>query len=340
MTTPLVELKDLRVRFKTPRGTIQAVNGIDLSLAQGEVLGILGESGSGKSVMLRSLLRLLPPRTTTIEGSVRVGGRDVLAMSPRALSAYRGDEVSMVFQEPMLALDPVFTIGDQIAEAILRHRSISKHDAYRRARDLLDLVQIPSATERLKAYPHEMSGGMRQRAMIALALSCEPRLLLADEPTTALDATVQIQVLLLLRELQRELDMAVIFVTHDVGVAVEISDRLAVMYAGRVVEEASVAAMMADPLHPYTTGLLQSTDRPEDYRTPLTTIAGSPPDLVNLGDGCAFAPRCDRAMDKCRAERPVTRTHRPGRTAACWDIRDAPDGGSLNNATSDEGVLI
>jgi peptide/nickel transport system ATP-binding protein len=233
MTDNLVELRDLRVRFHGQRN-VYAVNGIDLDLKAGETLGILGESGSGKSVTLKTLLRLLPENRTQISGDVRVAGQDVNALQGRALANHRGGVASMIFQDPMLALDPVYTIGEQIAEAVMRHEGASRTQGRARALDMLTRVRIPSPERRLSAYPHEMSGGMRQRAMIALALACRPKLLLADEPTTALDATVQIQILILLRELQAEFGMGMIFVTHDIGVAVEVSDRIAVMYAGHV----------------------------------------------------------------------------------------------------------
>src|SRR3954467_11884211 len=228
----LIDIRNLSIRFTGER-TVHAVNDLSLSVKQGEVLGLLGESGSGKSVTLRALMRLLPKKRTQISGSVKVLGRDVLALDDDELSAFRGQTVSMIFQEPALALDPVYTIGRQIAESVMRHEGKSERDATARALEMLEVVRIPSAKRRLEAYPHELSGGMRQRAMIALALACRPSLLLADEPTTALDATVQIQILLLLRQLQRDLGMAVIFVTHDVGVAVEIADKVAVMYAGK-----------------------------------------------------------------------------------------------------------
>ena len=246
-STPLVRAEDVTVRFESRDATVQAVNSVSFTLDPGEVLCILGESGSGKSVTLRALMRLLPPRRAHLAGRIEIGGHDVLAMSERALADLRGTEVGMIFQEPMVAFDPVYTVGRQITETIIRHEGIGRPEARRRALDLLERVRIPSPARRLRAYPHELSGGMRQRAMIALALSCRPSLLLADEPTTALDATVQIQILLLLRELQRELGMAVIFVTHDVGVAVEIADRIAVMYGGRFVETGPVRQIMRDP---------------------------------------------------------------------------------------------
>jgi peptide/nickel transport system ATP-binding protein len=296
--TPIVEMKDVRVRFKGERD-VYALNGVDIVLQQGEVLGLLGESGSGKSVTLRALLRMLPARRTEVSGTIRVAGEDVLTLDEDALEKLRGGTVSMVFQEPMLALDPVYTIGDQIAETVTRHLGVSWADGRKRALDMLEAVRIPSAKRRLENYPHEMSGGMRQRAMIALALSCKPKVLLADEPTTALDATVQIQILLLLRELQREMGMAVIFVTHDVGVVVEISDRLAVMYGGRVVETGVLRDVVRTPRHPYTRGLLSSTVLGGVRGKRLEAIPGAPPRLDRLPEGCTFAPRCAVAVAAC-----------------------------------------
>jgi peptide/nickel transport system ATP-binding protein len=313
----VVTVADLNVRFTRGGETVHAVNGVDFSLGAGEVLGLLGESGSGKSVTLRALMRLLPQKRTAITGRIAVAGHDVLGLNEAALAAYRGAVVAMIFQEPMLAFDPVFTVGDQIAEAAMRHQGVGRDAARKRALAMLERVRIPSAARRLDAYPHEMSGGMRQRAMIALALACKPQLLLADEPTTALDATVQIQILLLLRELQRELGMAVIFVTHDVGVAVEVSDRIAVMYAGRIVESGPVAQIMRAPAHPYTRGLLASTVHGAMRGRRLETIAGAPPDLRRLPPGCAFAPRCRDAIASCTVAPPPEIALGPGHRAAC-----------------------
>jgi peptide/nickel transport system ATP-binding protein len=297
--SPIVSIKDLHVRFYGER-TVYAVNGVDLTLDEGEVLGLLGESGSGKSVTLRAMLRMLPSHRSRISGSIRIAGEDVLTLGQATLENMRGGIVSMIFQEPLLALDPVYTIGDQIAETVVRHRGVSWADGRKRALEVLENVHIPSARRRLDAYPHELSGGMRQRAMIALALSCNPKVLLADEPTTALDATVQIQILLLLRELQRALGMAVIFVTHDIGVAVEISDRLAVMYGGRIVESGPLKEMVRNPAHPYTRGLLASTVHGVGSGKRLEAIAGVPLRLDRPPHGCAFAPRCSMAENTCR----------------------------------------
>jgi peptide/nickel transport system ATP-binding protein len=312
----LVDIKGLNIRFTGER-TVYAVNDLSLSLADGEVLGLLGESGSGKSVTLRALMRLLPKKRTQISGQVRVLGRDVLALDDEELSAFRGRTVSMIFQEPALALDPVYTIGHQIVETVMRHERKSFADAKIRALEMLDVVRIPSAKRRFDAFPHEMSGGMRQRAMIALALACKPKILLADEPTTALDATVQIQILLLLRELQREFGMSVIFVTHDIGVAIEICDRVAVMYAGQIVEQGALREVVRGPMHPYARGLLASTTHGAKRGQRLETIPGTPPSLDKAPHNCSFAPRCGLAQPRCSEALPPNVEVGPGRLARC-----------------------
>jgi peptide/nickel transport system ATP-binding protein len=323
LTEVVASIRNLTVRFTGGDRPVDAVNGVDFDLAKGEVLGVLGESGSGKSVTLRALLRILPARRSRIGGSIRVAGRDVLALSEAELAQYRGGVTSMIFQEPMLAFDPVFTVGEQIAESVVRHQGVDRAAARQRAIAMLDRVRIPSAARRYDAYPHEMSGGMRQRAMIALALVCSPQLLLADEPTTALDATVQIQILLLLRELQRELGMSVIFVTHDVGVVAEIADRVAVMYAGRLVEVGPVGEVVKRPRHPYTQGLLASTIHGSMRGSRIDAIPGAPPDLSQLPPGCAFAPRCKHARAECTAAIPeavaISSTH----AARCVLLKEA-----------------
>ncbi len=320
LANPIVDISGLHVRFKGERN-VHALNGVDIKLAQGEVLGLLGESGSGKSVTLRALLRMLPPKRTDMRGSIKVEGRDVMALDPMELENLRGGIVSMIFQEPMLALDPVYTIGEQIAEAVVKHDKVSFMAGRARALEMLERVRIPSAKRRLDNYPHEMSGGMRQRAMIALALSCRPKVLLADEPTTALDATVQIQVLLLLRELQRELGMAVIFVTHDIGVAVEISDRISVMYAGRIVESGSLRQVVKHPAHPYTRGLLSSTMHGAQRGQRLEAIPGSPPRLDNVPAGCAFQPRCSFAAPECARGEILLEPVEAGHAARCVNMK-------------------
>jgi peptide/nickel transport system ATP-binding protein len=319
---PAIDVSGLTVRFRR-RGEAEvcAVNGVDFSIARGEVLTILGESGSGKSVSLKAIMGLLP-RFAQVEGQVRLDGRDILTMPPAELARLRGSEVSMVFQEPMAAMDPVYTIGDQIAETIVQHEGTDRATAMTRAKRLLERVAIPSAARRLRNYPHEMSGGMRQRAMIALALACSPSVLLADEPTTALDVTVQIQILMLLRELQAELGMAVVFVTHDVGVAAEIADHVAVMYAGRFVETGTVREVMRAPRHPYTKGLLSSTVHGGMRRQLLRTIPGNPPSLTELPAGCHFRPRCLEAAARCMEEPPVVRP-RPGALVRCVQAQPA-----------------
>ena len=314
----LLEVKDLHVTFHTPDRTVHAVNGVSFDVARGETLGILGESGSGKSVTLRSILKLHPEHRTRWSGSMKLEGDEILSMSGSALGDLRGNRVAMIFQEPATAFDPVFTIGQQISETIRQHTGKSEADSMKRAKDLLEMVRIPSPAQRLKAYPHEMSGGMRQRAMIALALSCNPSLLLADEPTTALDATVQIQVLLLIRELQRELDLGVIFVTHDIGVAVEVSDRIGVMYAGKLIELAGVEQMVDEPKHPYSRGLLASTVHGTSMRGKrLEAIPGAPPSLSEVPTACSFAPRCKYVEPKCLAAPPPRYDAGPAHQVRC-----------------------
>ena len=308
-TASLVEVEDLMVRFVSRDATLHAVNGVSFSVKPGQVLGILGESGFGKSVILRALMRLLPKGRTKISGKVSLCGEDVLAMDKKRLRQLRGGLVSMIFQEPMTALDPVYTVSQQIVETIRHHRRGSHTEARRRALDLFELVKIPSPERRLDAYPHELSGGLRQRAMIAMALSCGPKLLLADEPTTVLDATVQIQVLILPRRLQSELGMGTIFVTHDLGVAAEIADRIAVMYAGRIVEEGPMANILANPRHPYTQGLLASTVHGQDRAHDINAIGGSPPAMRRLPSRCSFGPSCANAenhVSRCFSARYPT----------------------------------
>ncbi len=320
---PILAIRGLTVTFGGGAKPVRALDGVDLSLGRGEVVALLGESGSGKSVTLRSILRLHPPKRSRIDGTIHVEGVDVTSLQGRALEAFRGKTVSMVFQEPMLAMDPVYTVGRQITEAVRKHEGVSQVEAHARALEMLTLVRIPSPERRLQAYPHEMSGGMRQRAMIALALASKPRILLADEPTTALDATVQVQVLLLLRDLQRELGLSMIFVTHDISVAVEVADRIAVMYAGRIVETGTVRDVIRTPRHPYTIGLLSTRahgGRLEGHRLPA--IPGSPPDLANLPPGCAFAPRCTLAADQCKTAVPEPVALGGGHLVRCFRTAD------------------
>ena len=329
MSSPLLQVSDLHVQFNGQRKA-KALSGVSFEVSSGEVLTLLGESGSGKSVTLRTLLRLHPEKTTHVSGQILVDGQDVLALRANELSQYRGHKTSMIFQEPGLAFDPVYTIGQQITETLQAHEMMEPQAAKVRVLQMLERVQIPQARKRFDAYPHELSGGMRQRAMIALALICKPKLLLADEPTTALDASVQIQILLLLRELQKETGMSVIFVTHDIGAAVEVSDRIAIMYGGRIVEVGGVECIVSKPRHPYTQGLLASVVNHENRGSPLITIAGSPPDLRDLPIGCSYAPRCQRAQTKCFSEQPELSTIPPiigsmigptmdSTSYACWN---------------------
>lgn len=318
VTSPLVAIENLNIQFTGGKKVVQAVSGVSLTVRRGESVALIGESGSGKSVTLRTLLRLHPERKTVMQGRVHVAGHDVLAMRDNELPAFRGKTCAMIFQDPLLALDPVYPVGEQIVEVIRRHENVTKAEAQARALQLFERVSIPSPEQRLKAYPHEMSGGMRQRAMIALALACNPQVLLADEPTTALDATVQIQVLLLLRQLQRDLGLAVIFVTHDIGAAVEVADRIAVMYAGRIVEEGTAEQLIRNPRHPYTMALLHSRSHGAMERgQPLQTIPGAPPDLTAIPPGCAFAPRCRFAAEACLHAVPDACEVEPGHIARC-----------------------
>ncbi|SCU76455.1 D-ala-D-ala transporter subunit; ATP-binding component of ABC superfamily [Cupriavidus necator] len=314
---PMISVRDLHVTFSGGGKTIRAVNGVSLDVGAGEAVALIGESGSGKSVTLRALMRLHPPRRTRMAGQIRVDGADVMALDQRALARLRGGTMAMVFQEPLLALDPVYTVGQQIVECIRTHDKVSAAEARERALQALESVRIPSPERRLVAYPHELSGGMRQRAMIALALSARPRILLADEPTTALDATVQIQVLILLRELQRELGLSIVFVTHDIGAAVEIADRVAVMYGGRIVEEGPIRTLLRAARHPYTIALLQSRQHGMDRGQRLQAIGGAPPDLAALPPGCTFAPRCPHARPQCLAEVPQAVTVGTGHRVSC-----------------------
>lgn len=330
-TAPLLEMRDVSVKFLSREHTVNAVNEVNLTLNRGEVLCIIGESGSGKSVTMRAIMRLLPMRRTKIEGDISVKGRDVLDMPLRDLSDLRGSLVSMIFQEPMTALDPVYTVGYQIAEAVRRHEGCSHEDGLKRALELMELVKVPSAERRLKAYPHELSGGLRQRAMIAMSLSCSPELLLADEPTTALDATVQIQVLILLRRLQAELGMGMIFVTHDLGVAAEIADRVAVMYGGRMVETGTVSEVLTNPQHPYTKGMLSSTVHGNMRGKDIEAIPGSPPDMRRPPKGCSFSPRCSMAQAKCFDTAPKDAKLGVNRTSRCHFAGE--------NVTSEESMI-
>ncbi len=319
---PLVEVRDLAVKFVSREATTHAVRGVTFDLMPGEVLCVIGESGSGKSVTMRALMHLLPPGRAVVSGYVRVGEHLILAMNDRQLRDIRGSLISMVCQEPMTALDPVYTVGDQIAETVMRHEGCPKRTALERALELLRMVKVPSPERRLTAYPHELSGGLRQRALIAVALSCRPSLLLADEPTTALDATVQIQVLVLLRKLQQELGMGVIIVTHDIGVAAQIADKVAVMYAGLIVEYGPVTDVLMRPSHPYTSAMLASTVDGQPRGRSIEAIPGSPPDLRRPILGCSFASRCKFAIASCRQTLPTPVAVNDDQYACCIRARD------------------
>jgi|tagenome__1003787_1003787.scaffolds.fasta_scaffold20905776_2 peptide/nickel transport system ATP-binding protein len=319
--SPLLEVSDLRVAFATEEGRVQAVDGVSLSLAEREILAVVGESGSGKSVTALTVMGLTRGRNSKIEGSVRFGGEELLTANDEKIRRIRGGGIAMVFQDPMSALNPVYRVGDQIAEQILAHEDVSKAEALNRAVDLMSRVGIPRAQERVRAYPHEFSGGMRQRVVIAMALSNSPRLIIADEPTTALDVTIQAQILRQLKQLRDETGSAIIMVTHDLGVVADIADRVLVMYGGRVVEEGRLDELFYDPQHPYTWGLLGSIARVDRERPRrLPAIPGTPPSLLDPPQGCHFRPRCPHAFDKCTEvpglEARVERA--PGHRDRCW----------------------
>jgi peptide/nickel transport system ATP-binding protein len=326
----VLTVEGLRTVFFTRRGVVKAVDGVSFMLRRGETLAIVGESGCGKSMTALSLMRLIPePPGRIVAGKVVLNGTDLLQLDHAAMRDVRGNEISMIFQEPMTSLNPVLTIGEQIGEALRLHQGLSRHAALARAIETLKLVKIPAAEQRAGEYPHQLSGGMRQRAMIAMALACKPTVLIADEPTTALDVTIQAQILALILELQQAMGTAVILITHDLGVVAETAQRVIVMYAGRKVEEASVEDLFAAPLHPYTRGLLASIphldlgDDPDAPIERLVEIPGMVPSLMNLPQGCAFAPRCKLADARCREIYPPYEEKHSGHFAACWHAEDA-----------------
>jgi peptide/nickel transport system ATP-binding protein len=314
---PLLEVNDLSVRFETDEGPLQAVDRVSFALAPGEVLGIVGESGCGKSVTCMSLVRLLP-ETARVSGNVSFGGLDLLALAPRRLRRVRGREISYIFQEPMSSLNPVFTVGDQIGEVLRRHLGASRRDAHRRAVELLRLVHIPAPERRINEYPHQLSGGMRQRVMIAMALACDPKVLIADEPTTALDVTIQAGILDLMREVREKLGTAIVLVTHNLGVVADIADRVIVMYAGRKVEEAAADELFAAPQHPYTVGLLGAIPRPGERRDRLEEIPGRVPTSARPMERCVFADRCRYADHTTLTQVPELREVRRDHLVACF----------------------
>jgi oligopeptide/dipeptide ABC transporter ATP-binding protein len=325
MSDPLLSIRDLTVDFSTDDGPVHAVRGVDLDVAAGEVLAVVGESGSGKSVTAMSVLSLLPKPQAKVTGSVRWRGRELLELGDADMREVRGGEIAMIFQDPLTALNPVHTVGDQIMEMVLAHRRVSKKEAKRRAVEMLNLVHIPQPERRVDMYPHEYSGGMRQRAMIAMALSCDPALVIADEPTTALDVTVQAQVLEVLVEATQQKEAAVMLITHDLGVVAGTADRVAVMYAGKVVEQAPSLDLFESPEHPYTLGLLDSIPRLQgDASQPLVPIGGQPPSMLNPPAGCAFHPRCKfaRASAGCAETIPPLEVGPKGHPVACLRAAD------------------
>ena len=319
----VLEVENLQTHFFTPGGVVRAVDGVSYSVRAGETLGVVGESGCGKSVTALSILRLVTsPPGRIVGGAVRFEGRDLLGLSEKEMEGIRGNDISMIFQEPMTSLNPLFKVGDQISEAIALHKGLTRRQAREHAIDMLRRVSIPEPEQRAQAYPHQMSGGMRQRVMIAMALSCDPKVLIADEPTTALDVTIQAQILGLMREIRESFGTAIVLITHDMGVVAENADRVVVMYAGRKVEEADVDDLFDTPAHPYTKGLLAAIPHLDDAaragRERLNEIKGMVPSLARLPAGCSFAPRCGFASDVCRSSYPPLEEIRPRHWVACW----------------------
>jgi len=322
----LLEIKGLKTRFFTEDGVVHAVNGISYDLEEGGTLGIVGESGCGKTVSVLSVMRLIPePPGKIVGGEVLFEGRDILKMDPDDVRKVRGNRIAMVFQDPMTSLNPVLTIGRQIDEALELHMGMDKHQARKRTIELLETVGIPEAANRADDYPHQFSGGMRQRVMIAMALSCNPRVLIADEPTTALDVTIQAQIIELVKRLREDIGMAIVWITHDLGIIAGLAERVIVMYAGYIVERASVKDLYGDPRHPYTIGLLGSLPRLDETRKRrLFSMRGLPPDLIDLQPGCPFAPRCDYVIDRCWEETPPLEPITIGHEIACWvDVKSS-----------------
>ncbi len=326
MTTPLLQIDDLKTHFFTDDAVVRAVDGVSLEVREGETLAVVGESGSGKSVTALSILRLFPqPPGRVVHGRILFRGTDLLGLSDADMRRIRGKSISMIFQEPMTSLNPVYSCGEQIMETVRRHDGLNRRDARTRAIEMLDRVGIPAAAQRVDEYPHQMSGGMRQRVMIAMALACRPALLIADEPTTALDVTIQAQILELLRQLQADLQMAVLLITHDLGVVAETASRVAVMYAGQVVEYCDVRAAFRLPLHPYTAGLQASLPKLGERRERLRVIAGAVPNAAAFPSGCRFRPRCPIAIDRCQEEPPLANVA-PGRWSRCWRADEIASG--------------
>jgi peptide/nickel transport system ATP-binding protein len=331
---PLLDVKELKTHFHTERGRITAVDGISFQIAVGEILGIVGESGCGKSVTSQSILRLFDEKNTAeYEGEILFKGQNLLKLADGKMRNIRGNDIAMIFQDPLSSLNPVYTIGYQIAESILLHQDVSKKEAYSRAVEMLRVTGIPAPEKRFKEFPHQLSGGMQQRVMIAIALSCMPQLLIADEPTTALDVTIQAQIIELIAELNSQHGMSVLFITHDLGVVAELCTRVVIMYLGQIVEEATVENLFAQPFHPYTKGLMKSIPQLDgDRSVKLHVIKGMVPSLNNVPKGCRFAPRCQYADDLCREKVPELKEHRAGQKVRCWH--------SENIALEEEGQYV
>lgn len=315
----LIDIQDLRVSFFTPGGEVQAVRGISWSLDEGEALGIVGESGSGKSVSVYAVMRLLQSPGRVIGGSIQFNGRDILGLTEKEMREIRGNDIAMIFQDPMTSMNPVFTVGNQIREPLKLHMNMEGAVAQKRAVELLDMVGIPTPKRRLSQYPFEFSGGMRQRAMISMALACEPKLLIADEPTTALDVTIQAQILEIMKELKQRMKMSIVLITHDLGIVSDICDKIIIMYAGEIMEYGPIETLLANPSHQYTIGLINSLPKLEqDCREPLKPIEGAPVDLMHPPAGCPFAARCEQCMKVCLTEKPPYFEISPGHYSACW----------------------
>lgn len=322
----LLEINNLHTSFHTHVGEVKSVRGISLDLNRGEAIGIVGESGSGKSITMMSTMRLLADNGKIKEGQIVFDGKDLSKLTEKEMEKIRGNEIGMIFQDPMTSLNPVFTIGEQLIEPLIKHKKLSKSAAFNKAVEMLKLVGIPSPEKRMKQYPHEFSGGMRQRAMIAMSLVCAPKLLIADEPTTALDVTIQAQILELMKDLKSKIDMSIILITHDLGVVADVCNRIYVMYGGTIVESGTSKDIFYNPKHPYTWGLLRSIPNPkEDIKERLKPIEGTPPDLLKPPAGCPFAPRCEYTMKICLTERPTQFEVNEGHCSACWlNHPDAP----------------
>ena len=339
---PLLQVSDLHTSFFTDAGEVKAVNGVSFTLKKGKVLGIVGESGSGKSVTAYSIMQILAPSGKIVGGSIKLDGQELVGADDQTLKDVRGNKVSIIFQDPMTSLNPTYTIGNQLMEAILLHTNRDKKQAYDRAVEMLRLVNVNEPEKRMKQYPFELSGGMRQRVMIAMALACEPDILIADEPTTALDVTIQAQILELMKTLQQELEMAIIMITHDLGVVAQMCDEVIVMYAGSICEQGTVDEIFYNPQHEYTKGLLRSIPSTTSAGTKLQPIAGTPIDLLNMPKGCPFAPRCDNAMKICITDKPENIIINDNHSASCWmciknmiakgeiSTENQPKGGDIN----------